>query len=266
MDIILSAKLGNDWDDDELIAFGIDIVSLPPVEFFPTPDPSLDHIDHVILNSQLPPEEDDPSISDVAFEYLSFLNLAIVSPHIFLNNFAYKTMALLGFGKHRAAIIPHLAIPLTICGKTDPVQPDLCLVHTHERFILLVHVNNMTNAVNMEAQAIAGAIAAFQFNNDRRRECHLDPLNAMIIPCVTMTGTRPDFYLVPVTTSLSNAVITSRRPTARTRVLHCPTIETRTQGAGVGMEDTEYRKLALKRFLAFKELVQRHRALIEKGI
>ena len=127
-------------------------------------------------------------------------------------------------------------------------------------------VNNETNAVNAEAQAIAGAIAAFQFNNNKRREGRFDPLDAMVIPCITMTGTHPDFYLVPVTTSLSNAVITSQRPTTQTRVLHCPTIETRTQGAGVGMEDTEYRKLALKRFLASRELVQRHRALIGKGI
>lgn len=262
---VWSAKPGSDWNDDELIALNIAVVSLPPAEFFRTPDPSLKHIDSAILNSPSPPDVGDLSISDDAIEYLGCLNLAIESPQGFLTTFAYKTLGLLGFDKHRAAIIPQLPIPLTVCGKTDPIQTVSCLVHTHQQFILLVLVGGEAGAVGLEAWAIAGAIAAFQYNNNKRRDGRFDPLDAMIIPCITMTGTHPDFYLVPVTASLSNAIIIGRRPTTQTRVLHCSTIATHTQDASVGMEDTEYRKLALRRFLAFKELVQKHRALILKG-
>ena len=88
----------------------------------------------------------------------------------------------------------------------------------------------------------------------------------MTIPCITMTGTQPDFYLVPVTTTLSNIVITGQRPATQTKVLHCPTGVINMWRASVGMEDREYRKIALKRFLAFKELVKGHWAQILEGV
>ncbi|KAF8836673.1 hypothetical protein BDN67DRAFT_973863 [Paxillus ammoniavirescens] len=58
-----------------------------------------------------------------------------------------------------------------------------------------------------------------------------------------MKSTRPTFYLIPVTTELSNVVITGQYPATQTRVLRCVTVARR---ASTGMEDTEYRKLALK--------------------
>jgi hypothetical protein len=66
-----------------------------------------------------------------------------------------------------------------------------------------------------------------------------------------MSGTRPTFYLVPVTTVLSQAVIEGQYPITNTCVLQC---ETPGRHASIGMEDVEYRKLAFKRFIAFKEL------------
>jgi len=81
-----------------------------------------------------------------------------------------------------------------------------------------------------------------------------------------MTGTHAEFYLVPVTTVLSDVVITCQRPATQTELLRCPTEATPTPRASVGIEDMEYRKLALKRFLAFKELAQRHWALILEGV
>ena len=90
----------------------------------------------------------------------------------FLTNFAFKTLALLGFDKHHTAIAPCHTLLLTICSETEPVQPDLCVVYTHEQFILLVFVDDETNA---KARAIAGAIAAFHINNNKSKDCRLDP-------------------------------------------------------------------------------------------
>jgi hypothetical protein len=42
-----------------------------------------------------------------------------------------------------------------------------------------------------EAQVIAEAIAAFQYNNEKRQTRGLRPLDAMTTPCTTMVGTRP---------------------------------------------------------------------------
>jgi hypothetical protein len=78
----------------------------------------------------------------------------------------------------------------------------------------------------------------------------------MTIPCITMFGTNPTFYLVPVTRELSDAVKTAQYPTSETRVLKCVTVATHPRRLSDGMADTEFRKLALKRFLAFKSLAR----------
>ena len=61
----------------------------------------------------------------------------------------------------------------------------------------------------MEAQIIAEAIAAFQTNNERHGAHSLDPLGFMNIPCITMASTQATFYVVLVTTELSDAVAAS---------------------------------------------------------
>jgi hypothetical protein len=55
------------------------------------------------------------------------------------------------------------------------------------------------NPTDAQSQIIAGAISAFQFNNRKRESLGCKALPSMTIPCVTMSGTRPTFYLVPVT-------------------------------------------------------------------
>jgi hypothetical protein len=265
--LIRSAKSGSDWTDNELIAYNIIVESISPSEFFPTPDPSLDLIDPAILNS--PAGATDPAISDVATEYLGYLDLAArATQENFIDDFAAETLKLLGFNERGTTVSTRYIIPLTICGEANRVaQTDVCLIH-RPTFILLVLVEDKTlsSRTDAEAQVIAEAIAAFQFNNRKRKEHGLSPLDAMTIPAITMTGTRPTFFLVPVTLKLSNAVITGQHPVIQTRVLRCATALTPLRRASTGMEDTEYRKLALKRFLAFKTLAKSHWLLILEGV
>lgn len=51
----------------------------------------------------------------------------------------------------------------------------------------------------------------------------LPELEAMTIPCITMSNINPTFYLVPVTKELSNAVMGAQYPPTQTRVLKCVT-------------------------------------------
>ena len=84
-------------------------------EFFPTPDSSLNLIDPAILNS--PASVTDPAISDVVTEYLGYLNLAIrATQENFIDDFAAKTLELLGFNKCGTTVSTHYIVPLTICG------------------------------------------------------------------------------------------------------------------------------------------------------
>ncbi len=90
-------------------------------------------------------------------------------------------------------------------------QTDVCLVDRRSMVLLVLQGDKpIFNPSDPGPQVIAEAIAAYQHNNQRRKHMGLPTLNTMVIPCITMVGTRPTFYLVPVTQELSDAVITGR--------------------------------------------------------
>ena len=124
--------------------------------------------------------------------------------------------------------------------------------------ILLVLQENYSNRSDPQPQAIAEAIAAYQENNMRRRHLHLPPLNTMTIPCITMVGTCPTFYLVPVTQELSEAVVAGRWPKVETMVLKCVTAAGPNPRVTEGMEVPEYRRVALQRMIAFRAIAKSH--------
>ncbi|KAH9003456.1 hypothetical protein EDB86DRAFT_3062906 [Lactarius hatsudake] len=107
-----------------------------------------------------------------------------------------------------------------------------------------------------EPQVIAGAIAAYQHNNEKRQTRGLPALDAMTIPCITMVGTRPTFYVVPVTQALSVAVVTGQYPKGPTEALKCVTFLGHNRRSNEGMETPEYRRLAFQWFVAFKILAR----------
>ena len=182
----------------------------------------------------------------------------------FIDDFTAETLKLLGFNERGTTVSTRYVIPLTMCGEANRVaQTDVCLIHRPTSILLVQTPSNRTNA---EAQVIAESIAAFQFNNRKRSERGLDPLDAMTIPVITMTGTRPTSCLVPVTLESSDAVISGQHPVIQTRALRCVTVLTHLQRASIGMGNTEYRKLTLKRFLAFKTLAKSHWIPILEGV
>lgn len=83
-------------------------------------------------------------------------------------------------------------------------------------------------------------------------------LDEMVFPCITMVGTRPTFYLVPVNRALSEAVTTGQYPPRSTVVRKCVTVAGHNRSSSEGMEKPEYRRVALERFVAFKTLAKSH--------
>ncbi|KAG2116804.1 hypothetical protein DEU56DRAFT_689897, partial [Suillus clintonianus] len=96
---------------------------------------------------------------------------------------------------------------------------------------------------NVEARMVAGAIAVYQFNNKKRQELGLHPLNI-----------HPTFYLVLVTKALNDAVISGQFPSDRTEVLKCEVASDHSRG----IEAPEYWGVALQYFLAFQSLSESH--------
>lgn len=258
--LIRSPKSSSDWTINGLLAYHITVKSLSPDQFFrSSADPPLGHLDPALLTA--PPGASDPHLSEITTEYLGYLDLATTpTQESFIDDFARETLRLLGFFGPNRILSSRYIIPLTICGDGSRVaQTDVCLLH-RPSLILLVLVQDKTlfNRTNAESQVVAEAIAAFQFNNKKRESRGLAPLDSMTIPCITMSGTRPTFYLVPVTHTLSIAVATGQYPATETEVFKCVTVLGHQRRASEGMENTEYRKLAFQRFLAFKSLAQGH--------
>ena len=166
-------------------------------------------------------------INDPMPIYLGYPDLAVrATRECFIDDFAAETLKLLAFNGRGTTISRNYNIPFTICADGSRVaQTDVCLfkVSTSD-LLLLVRDKALTNGTDSEAQVVAGAIAAFQSNNVKRRERGFDPLDTITIPYIMMTGTRPMFYLIPVATELSNAVITGQYPATQTQVLRCATV------------------------------------------
>jgi hypothetical protein len=152
-----------------------------------------------------------------------------------------------------------LVIPF-LCG--DPSRRARSGVFVHHGYtpelILLVTVENQnpTHMFNLEARIMAVAIASFQTNNKKRREKGIPPLHQTTFPAITMSGTHPTFYLIPVSQELSDAVVTGQYPANEPQVFKCATISEHIGHENIGMEDMEYRRMALQHFLAFKTLAK----------
>ncbi|KAG1831308.1 hypothetical protein EV424DRAFT_188257 [Suillus variegatus] len=258
--LIRSAKSSSDWTFYDLLAYNITVVPLAPEQFFPqNPGPLLEGLDPSLLNSSLDDKNfSDPNISDAIFKYLGYLGLATnPTEECFMYTFARETLHILGFDKR---LLLHHSIPLFICGNVHQVaQTDVCLLDLQSTVLLVLQGDKSAfNACQPEPEVIAGAIAAYQNNNQRRLLRALPPLDAMTIPCITMVGTRPTFYLVPVTKALSTAVETGQYPETQTTVMQCVTSPRHNHSLSEGMETPEYRRIAFERFLAFKALAKEH--------
>lgn len=62
-----TGKSASHWTNNDLMAYNI--APLPPSEFFPTPDPSLDNINPDILTSTV--DDTIPTVSEEAAKYLA---------------------------------------------------------------------------------------------------------------------------------------------------------------------------------------------------
>jgi hypothetical protein len=248
-----------DWDINELMAYNIIVTAISPQQFFP------EGTDVPLIMAGLDPalataDSDvhvDADVSDSTLRFLVNLRYAttIMPDHEpAIDTFARGILITVGFEQRRFGVSTACRIPF--CYDIDEVvQISICLRDFESNMLLLLQADKtQMGPSNVEARIIAGAIAAYQFNNNNRQKMGLHPLDAMTMPCITMVGSRPTFYLVPVTKTLSDAVMSCQYPSDRTEVLKCDV----TSNLNGGMEAPEYRVVALQYYVAFKSLAKSH--------
>ncbi|KAG2130535.1 hypothetical protein BD769DRAFT_1355695 [Suillus cothurnatus] len=254
--VIRSAKSSSKWNDNDLIAYNITITAVPSHHFFPQG-----------TNVPLTTTGLDPALAtanaDVRHVPFSSVSLRGHQTNSWrgcssarIDEFARLVLTTVGFDECLHSMLTVRSIPLLICDEIRKVELiNLRLNFFESEMILLLQMNKTRmGRSNVEARIIAGAIAAYQFNNNRRQEMGLRPLDAMTMPCITMVGVRPTFYLVPVTKALSDAVISSQYPSGRTEVLTCEVASDHDKD----MEEPKYRGVALQYYVAFKSLAKSH--------
>ena len=260
--IIRSARSGSDWSRNELLAYRITVASVQPQEFFgQEADPPLTGLDPALITSPL--DLYDTNMSRDTSRFLEYLDLATNSgQETATDDFVREFLRIVGFDEELGLVLrTHHIVPLFNCGDDNAVaQPDVCMVDRRLTILLVVQEDKIVHNHRSipEPQVISEAIAAYQYNNERRGTMGLSSLHTMTIPCITMVGTRPTFYLVPVTEDLSDAVSTGQWPSVETKVLKCVTVAGRHCRLTEGMEAPEYRKLAFQRMVAFKGLAKSH--------
>ena len=208
-------------------------------------------VDPLLIDSTV----DADHVTDDTFQYLTHLHLAINEGLI--ADFSQKTLQILGFVERGQVLSMHFKIPLRICDDEQSAQTDVCLLTRYQMTLLILQEDKMVlNSSQPEPQVIAQAIAAYQYNNARRTIEGFPTLDAMTIPCITMDGTRPTFYLVPVTQELGVAVHSGEYPQTLTRVVKCATSLGQDHPCSEGMESPAYRRLAFQHLVAFRDLVK----------
>jgi hypothetical protein len=259
--LIRSAKSGSDWTRNDLLAYNIKISPQPPDQFYGQPLPaveSLNSFDPNLLSATLGTQ----GLSDETFRLLQYLDLASRAnsgQESAVDDFAKEILRTLGYEKRGLLLRSRYALPLLISG--DPnrsAQTDVSLVQGSSTILLVVREDKTAISVrNPEPQVIAEAIATFQWNNNIRANLVEPELDSMTIPCLTMIGTRPIFYLVPVTRELSDAVAEAQYPSSPTVVKKC-VVASNSRRLSEGMETPSFRQVALQHYTAFRTLAESH--------
>lgn len=258
--IIRSAKSGSDWTANDLLAYNIRVSSQSPDNFYgiPLPPAGLSNLDPYLVSGTLSTQ----GLSDETYRLLQYLDLASranAGHESAVNDFTREILRVLGYERRGLLLRSRYAIPLLICGDPNQsAQTDVCLIHGSSTILLVVQEYKATISTrDPEPQVIAEAIATFQCNNRTRARLDQSELDSMTIPCITMIGTRPIFYLVPVTRELSEAVATAQCPLSPTVVKKC-VVASNSGRLSEGMETPDFRQLALRHYTAFRTLAEAH--------
>ena len=239
---------------NELLAYNITVQRQDVVNFFGHELGPIDYLDSNLFSSADPTIASD--FSKETYRFLAYLDLASranAGQESAINDLAKSVLEVTGFDLIGTVLLTRYDIPFTICGDSHrAARSDVCLVHLNS-MILLVVQEDMTAFSSSDPephQIIAKAIATFQHNNRKRADLGLPQLDTMTIPCITMVGTRPFFYQIPVTQRLSDCVATGQFPPQPTVVRRCAPPARRR--ASEGMEVPDYRRIALQYYDAFR--------------
>jgi len=231
--LIRSPKSGSDWTVNDLIAYNITIVRQNAATFFGQAVLTVPPHHPDLLNRLTADEMAD----DESYQQL-------------LRVMGYAGRAL---GRDLRS---RKDIPLFICGEWRHAKTDVCVMDTNGYLLLVQEDKRHLEIVDPEPQLVAEAIAAVQSNNRTRDLLGLDPLDVKVMAGITMTGTSPTFFKIPVTLELIGAIQRGEYPATPTIVvMHRPAVPRPARRLSEGMRPLDNRRCILACFEAFRQFV-----------
>ena len=250
------AKSGNDWTQAELRAYNTFVEFQDATTFFginPLPRPAV--ADELLSNVAA-----DDMANEENYKLLRYTDLAtdpVPALESAVDDFAFHLLSLMGYVPRSRIARTRMDIPLTICGHGVLAKTDVCIVDSDEILLIVQEDKRHKESKDVEAQLVAGAIAAFQESNYRRTHVlGQNPIVHKVIPGITLVGTSPIFYKIPVTTQLAESVACGVFPAERTIVhAHLPKLARPARRLSEGMRPLDNRASILACYEAFKRFV-----------
>lgn len=256
--LVRSSKPGSDWTPNDLLAYQIRVEYQDSQTFFGLPDLPKPHVDNEILTAPdaTATQNDDP------YYLLRTMDLAMAAPpgeESAVDDFTVQLFSMLRYTGRAVGRVARTRKDLTfwVCGQQRHARTDVCIVDASDILLLVQEDKRHLDDLDPEPQLIAAAIAAFHSNNETRvRALGLPPLQSKIMPGITMKGTMPTFYKIPVTTELVRAVQLGEYPAQETIVYaHLPPVPRPARRYNEGMKPLDNRHIILSCLEAFKQFL-----------
>ncbi|KDR73309.1 hypothetical protein GALMADRAFT_100965 [Galerina marginata CBS 339.88] len=254
--LVRTAKSDSEWTGNELLAFNIRVVNANMIAFFNTTQLPAAHVSETILNNAEKPNQPLQKDDRLFFRYLGLVERP-KSPEPHVEDFAAFILRMLNYDDQDRVVCLRPEFSFPMAGQRVDTKSDLC-VRDESDYLLLVQEDKAINGSlnDPEPKLIAGAIAAFYQNNLRRNLRGLPQLESKHILAITMMGSAPIFYRIPVTVALLNALVTATYPAEETIVLkYYPPVPNPDTYARLGMRPLGNRRVVLQCLEAFKALL-----------
>lgn len=185
--LIRSAKSGSDWTRAELDAYNITISDQDAANFFglsALPQPTIDQELLQIQDANL-------MVNEKNAELINLLDLAMLpgSEESAVVDFTVELFKTLGYVRRHRVARTRKDIPLLICREQRHAKTDACIIDRSQNNIMMLvqedkrFSGSETATAVAEAQLVAGAIAAFSYNNEVTSTAGLPVHASRVCPC-----------------------------------------------------------------------------------
>jgi len=132
--IVLSAKSGSDWTENELTAFNIRVDTVNAATFFNTAQLPAPLVSPVILTNEKRPQGPIPKHARLFFHYMKD---AVTGEKSLVDDFAAFLLRMFEYGEPDRVIRQRKEVFFVMCGTLVAAYPDVCVM-TESQYLLLV--------------------------------------------------------------------------------------------------------------------------------